>query len=40
MNKRRSKIKYINSILFLIIGFVLGVGAVWPSLVTNSGRNI
>ena len=38
MNKKISKVKYIQSLLFIVIGFVLGVGAVWPGLVTDIGR--
>lgn len=38
MNKKRSKVKYIQSILFILIGFFLGVGALWPGLVTDIGR--
>lgn len=30
--------RFIQSIFFLLIGFFLGIGAIWPSIVTDSGR--
>ena len=38
MNMKKSKVNYIQSLLLIIIGFVLGVGAVWPGLVSDIGR--
>ena len=38
MNRTRSKIKFLNYFLFLILGMILGVGAIWPGLITDKGR--
>ena len=38
MNNKKFKGRYIQSILFVFIGFFLGVGAVWPGIVTETGR--
>tara|TARA_E500000331_G_scaffold352985_1_gene402744 strand:- start:14 stop:286 length:273 start_codon:yes stop_codon:yes gene_type:complete len=38
MNKKKYKAKFIQSVLFVFIGFFLGVGAIWPGIVTETGR--
>ena len=38
MNKKKSKSRHIQSFLFIFIGFFLGVGSLWPGLITNTGR--
>ena len=38
MNKKKYKAGIIQSVLFLFIGFFLGVGAIWPGIVTETGR--
>ena len=35
----KSKFKLFQSFLFLTIGAILGVGAIWPGLITETGRN-
>lgn len=39
MNKKKSKVRDIQSVLFVFIGFFLGVGAIWPGTITETGRN-
>ena len=38
MNRTKPKIKFLNYFLFLILGMILGVGAIWPGLITDKGR--
>ena len=38
MNKNRSKLRNIQLFFFLLIGFFLGVGSIWPGLITDKGR--
>ena len=38
MNKKKYKAKFIQSVLFVFIGFSLGVGAIWPGIVKETGR--
>ena len=38
MNKKRFKISCIQNTIFVFLGFLLGVGFVWPGIVKNSGR--
>ncbi len=38
MKRAKSKIRFLQSILFLILGIILGVGAIWPGLITQTGR--
>ena len=38
MTRLKSKLRYLHSFLFLILGIILGVIAVWPGLITQTGR--
>ena len=38
MTRVKSKLRYLHSFLFLILGIILGVIAVWPGLITQTGR--
>ena len=38
MNKKKFNSRFIQSILLLFIGFFLGVGAIWPGVVSETGR--
>ncbi len=38
MNKKKYKARIIQSVFFVFIGFFLGVGAIWPGIVTDTGR--
>ena len=38
MNNKKYKARIIQSVLFVFIGFFLGVGAIWPGIVTETGR--
>ena len=35
---KREKFKLFQSFFFLIIGAILGVGAIWPGIITETGR--
>ena len=35
---KRAKFKLFQSFFFLIIGAILGVGAIWPGIITETGR--
>ena len=38
MKNKKFKIAFIQSIFFMTLGFFLGIGAIWPGLITESGR--
>ena len=38
MTNKKSNLIFIQSILFLVIGFFIGVGAIWPGILTETGR--
>ena len=38
MNKKKSKYNTLQSLLFLLIGIFLGIGTVWPGIITEKGR--
>ena len=38
MTRVKSKLRYLHSFLFLILGIILGVIAIWPGLITQTGR--
>ena len=38
MNKRKSKLKSLHNFMLLLIGVFLGVGIIWPGLITEKGR--
>ena len=38
MTRAKSKLRFLQSIFFLIVGIILGVGAIWPGLITQTGR--
>ena len=38
MPKKVSEFRFIQSFLFILIGFFLGVGSIWPGVVKESGR--
>ena len=35
---KREKFKFFQSFFFLIIGAILGVGVIWPGIITETGR--
>ena len=35
---KREKFKFFQYFFFLIIGTILGVGAIWPGIITETGR--
>ena len=38
MARTKSKFKSLKYFMFLFLGFILGVGAIWPGLITENGR--
>ena len=38
MSRTKSKFKDLQYFMFLLLGFILGVGAIWPGLITENGR--
>ena len=38
MNRKKSKLRSLQYFMFLLIGIILGVGAIWPGLITEKGR--
>ena len=38
MNKKKFNLILIQSSLFLLIGFFLGIGTLWPGVITEAGR--
>ena len=38
MSRRKSKLRYIQYFMFLLIGVFLGAGTIWPGLITEKGR--
>ena len=38
MTREKFKFKFLQSFLFLTVGIFLGVGALWPGLITEKGR--
>ena len=38
MNRRKSKLRIIQPLMFLFIGFIIGIWSIWPGLISGSGR--
>ena len=38
MARAKSKLRFLQYFLFIAIGVFLGVGAIWPGIVSQSGR--
>ena len=38
MTRSNFKVRFLQYFLFLTLGIILGVGAVWPGLISNKGR--
>ena len=38
MARTKSKLRFLQYFLFLTLGVFLGVGAIWPGMVSQSGR--
>ena len=38
MNRTKSKIIFLKYFLIFTLGMILGVGAIWPGLITDKGR--
>ena len=38
MTRAKYKVRFLQYFLFFSIGIILGVGAIWPGLISNKGR--
>ena len=38
MTPAKSKLSFVQSFLFLTLGLFLGIGVIWPGLITEIGR--
>ena len=38
MNRKKSKLRIIQPLMFLFIGFIIGIWSIWPGLISGSGR--
>ena len=38
MAYKKSKLRFLRYFLFLTIGIFCGVGAIWPGIISNTGR--
>ena len=38
MTRSKSKVRFLQYFLFLNLGIILGVGAIWPGLISDKGR--
>ena len=38
MTRAKSKLRFLQSFLYLTLGVFLGVGAIWPGMVSQTGR--
>ena len=38
MSRRKSKLKILKPLMFFFTGFIMGMGSIWPGMVSESGR--
>ena len=38
MNRRKSKLRILQPLMFSLIGFMIGIGTIWPGLISETGR--
>ena len=38
MNRRKSKLRILQPLMFSFIGFIIGIGTIWPGLISETGR--
>ena len=38
MNRRKSKLTILQPLMFSFIGFIIGIGTIWPGLISETGR--
>ena len=38
MNRRKPQLRILQPFIFFFIGFMLGIGSIWPGLISESGR--
>ena len=37
MGRKNSKFKTLQHLIFFLVGLLLGIGAIWPGLITEKG---
>ena len=38
MSRRKSKLRILQPFIFSFIGFMIGIGTIWPGLISETGR--
>ena len=38
MIRRKSKLRILQPLMFSFIGFIIGIGTIWPGLISETGR--
>ena len=38
MQRRKSKIRIFQPLMFLFIGFIMGIGSIWPGMISEPRR--
>ena len=38
MSRRKSKLRILQPLMFFLIGFLIGIGSIWPGLISENGR--
>ena len=38
MNRRKKKLRIIQKFMFFLLGFIFGIGTIWPGLISESRR--
>ena len=38
MNRRKSKLRIIQPLMFFLVGFMMGIGSIWPGIISDTGR--
>ena len=38
MNRRKPKLRIFQPLIFIFMGFMMGIGSIWPGLISESGR--
>ena len=38
MNRRKSKLRILKLLMFIFIGYMIGIASIWPGLISEAGR--
>ncbi len=38
MQRRKSKLRIFQPLMFLLIGFIMGIGSIWPGIISEPRR--